>query len=60
MRTVAPEQALHYLRSRLVEQPGYKIGLSNGRPRMTPWENLSTQEQNEQIAAMAELLEWLE
>lgn len=59
MKAVNPEDALHYLRGRLVEQPGYRIGLPNGRPRMTPWENLTPAEQSDQISAMGELLEWL-
>lgn len=56
---VDAEAALHYLRACLNKYPPYTEPLSDGRPRMVPWERLTEVEKSAQLQAMQELLEWL-
>lgn len=56
---VDAETAMHFLRSRLNEQPTYKRLLSNGHRRLVPWERLEKEEQEAQLQAMQDLLDWL-
>lgn len=56
---VDAEAALHYLRACLNKNESYRKPLSNGHPRMIPWEQLTAEEKSAQLQAMQELLDWL-